>query len=157
MLIGTLANDGATELIAHYEFEGNFDDSSGNGLHGTPVGNSITVLDEVRNTIVLELDGDDDIVELDRGLFIEKELDLFDEITVAVWVNTSQGVSGIQFSGGLNTDWALGGVHIKLNNGLVNVGINGAAPDVVGTTVIPVGEWHQLHSPLHWQRLPYIL
>ncbi len=143
-LVFVLANGAAADLIVSYEFEGNFEDSSGNGIHGTPQGDASIVFDAARNSNVLSLDGDDDIVTINSQDLIDKGLDLLEEITVAMWVYSSQDVSGIQFTGGLNTDWDTGGVHIKLNNGLMNVGINGASPDVVGTTVMPEGEWHHI-------------
>jgi regulation of enolase protein 1 (concanavalin A-like superfamily) len=48
-------------LIAHYEFEGNYDDSSGNGRHGTPVGAGITIDTDPTMGQVLSLPGGDDI------------------------------------------------------------------------------------------------
>ncbi len=144
LFVSALANVGTTDLLVHYEFEGNFEDSSGNGFHGTPVGDAEIVFDEARNSNVLSLDGDDDIVEINSQYFIDNGFDLLDEITVAMWVYTSQDVSGIQFSGGMNTDWSEGAVHLKLNNGLVNVGINGGDGDVIGTTLLPMEEWHHI-------------
>jgi len=52
----------------------------------------------------------------------------------------------LQFSGGLNTnDWSNGAVHIKLNNGNINVGINGlAGGDLVGTTIVLPDMWSHM-------------
>ena len=144
VLTGMPANQGFADLVAHYEFENNFVDSSGNGITATPSGDAAIVFDAARNSNVLALDGADDVIALNSADFIAKGLDLFDEITIAMWVYTNVDISGTAFSGGLNTDWQPGGVHVKMNNGHVNVGINGGSGDVNGTTVIPVGEWHHI-------------
>jgi hypothetical protein len=50
-----------TKLLASYQFEGNYDDSSGNDNHGTPVGEGIAIeTDPVRGD-VLSLPGGDNI------------------------------------------------------------------------------------------------
>lgn len=144
VFIGTLSNVGYTDLIVRLEFENSFNDTSGNGINGTSMGNAKTVFDAARNSNVLSLDGADDAVSLNSADFIAKGFDLFDEITIAMWVYTNVDISATAFSGGLNTNWAPGGVHVKMNNGHVNVGINGGSGDVNGTTVIPVGEWHHI-------------
>ena len=57
-------------LVAHYEFDGNFCDSSGNELHGTALGDAAIDFDEDRDSDVLVLDGLDDTVNLgSSGLF----------------------------------------------------------------------------------------
>ncbi len=48
-------------LIAEWAFEGNYDDTSGSGFHGTPVGDANIVNDATRGD-VLSLDGDLDYV-----------------------------------------------------------------------------------------------
>ncbi len=47
----------AAGLLAHYEFNDNYDDSSGNGNHGTPVGEGITIEDDPTMGKVLSLPG----------------------------------------------------------------------------------------------------
>ena len=54
----------AQGLVAHYEFEGEFCDSSGNELHGIPLGDAAIVFDEERDSDVLVLDGAGDTVML---------------------------------------------------------------------------------------------
>ncbi len=143
VLTGVSGNIVQADLIVHLEFEGNFEDSSGNGIHGTPQGDTTIVSDSVRGNVA-SFDGDDDIISLSPQDFIDNGFDLLDELTISMWVYTNVDISGEAFSGGLNTDWAQGGVHLKMNNGVVNIGINGGSGDVVGTTVIPVGEWHHI-------------
>ncbi|MHC4640923.1 MAG: LamG-like jellyroll fold domain-containing protein [Planctomycetota bacterium] len=48
-------------LLASYQFEDNYDDSSGNGNHGTPVGAGITIEDDPTMGKVLSLPGGDNI------------------------------------------------------------------------------------------------
>lgn len=151
-LIGAIANPSDAELIAHYEFEGNFEDSSGNGLHGVPNGNPEIVFDEARNSNVLSLDGAS-VIMLDGWDFFQADVDFLEEITMTMWVNTNVDLSGVSFSGGMNTDWSMGGFHFKINNGLVNVGINGGGADVVGETILPVGEWHHIAVTASWDEI----
>ena len=54
----------AQGLVARYEFEGEFCDSSGNELHGIPIGDAAIVFDEERDSDVLILDGAGDTVML---------------------------------------------------------------------------------------------
>jgi len=54
----------AQGLVARYEFEGEFCDSSGNELHGIPIGDAAIVFDEERDSDVLTLDGAGDTVML---------------------------------------------------------------------------------------------
>ena len=54
----------AQGLVARYEFEGEFCDSSGNELHGIPLGDAAIVFDEERDSDVLVLDGAGDTVML---------------------------------------------------------------------------------------------
>jgi hypothetical protein len=51
-------------LVAHYSFDGNFNDASGNNLKGTPHGDAATIYDAERDNQVVTLDGDGDYVEL---------------------------------------------------------------------------------------------
>jgi hypothetical protein len=51
----------AAGLLAHYEFNDNYDDSSGNDNHGTPVGEGIAIEDDATMGKVLSLPGGDNI------------------------------------------------------------------------------------------------
>jgi len=60
--LGNLAlPDRFVPLLAHYEFEGNYEDTSGNNRHGTPIGDGITIEDDPVRGQVLSLPGGDDI------------------------------------------------------------------------------------------------
>ena len=58
----TPAEPSRASLVAHYEFEGNTDDSSGNGRHGTAVGDPGFVAGKIGRAI--SLDGIGDYVEI---------------------------------------------------------------------------------------------
>jgi hypothetical protein len=60
--VGNIAlPDRFVPLLAHYEFEGNYDDSSGNNRHGTPIGAGIAIEDDPDKGQVLSLPGGDNI------------------------------------------------------------------------------------------------
>ena len=58
-------------LVAYYNFEDNFSDSSGHNLHGTPFGNAAIVFDSDRKSNVLSLDGDGDYVDLGNDMLFD--------------------------------------------------------------------------------------
>lgn len=74
---------GTDALVAHYEFENNTSDSSGNGLDGTIVGDPGYVAGV--SGMALSLDGVDDYVDCGN----DEIFDITEEITIAAWVNTN--------------------------------------------------------------------
>jgi len=58
-------------LVAHYGFEGNFWDRSGNELHGTPRGGATTAWDADRGSNVLVVDGDSADVDLGNSMLFD--------------------------------------------------------------------------------------
>ncbi|MFC1793311.1 LamG domain-containing protein, partial [Planctomycetota bacterium] len=88
---------------------------------------------------VLVLDGEDDAVAI-PGIG-----DGLTEFTFSMMVYPTVDQVPLQFSGGINTDSWSGGIHFKLNNGHLNVGVNGlAGGDVVGTSIIEPDKWTHL-------------
>jgi beta-glucosidase len=77
-------------LVAHYEFEGDFNDSSSNGLHGNPNGGAALIYNAVRDSNVLSLDGVDDYV----NCFNNSAFNITDAITLAAWVKTNDTANG---------------------------------------------------------------
>ena len=63
-LVGGTTGVLAQDLVAYFEFDGDFCDSSGNDLHGTPLGAATIVFDDERDSDVLSLDGIDSTVSL---------------------------------------------------------------------------------------------
>jgi hypothetical protein len=86
LLLGFAGNaargDLATGLVAHWQFEGSFNDSAGTN-HGAANGDAKIVVDAERGQ-VLELDGTGDYVEVPNS----PSLNLTgDKVSMAVWVN----------------------------------------------------------------------
>ena len=69
----------AAGLAAHYEFESTTNDSSGNGLHGTAMGDPTFEAGKMGQAI--SLDGFNDYVEIPDS----PSLDITDAITIAAW------------------------------------------------------------------------
>jgi hypothetical protein len=122
----------AADPVAHYTFASDASDVTGNGYDGTLVG------DAKVDSGYLYLDGDDDGVEI-------PEIGIQNEVTYAMWVYPTADLSTLQFSGGININsWPENGIHFKLRNGLVNVGINNFGADLEGTTVVLPNEWSHI-------------
>ncbi len=130
-------NPGKQELLAHYDFEADAKDISGNGYNGTLAGNA-HVADGV-----LVLDGTDDAVSVPR---IGGAGAVFGQVSYSMWVHPTVDQAPLDFSGGMNTNvWGAGAVHFKLRNGKINAGINGlAGGDLQGTTVVAPKVWSHL-------------
>jgi hypothetical protein len=126
-----------TGLLAEYLFDNGANDTSGNGHHGTFLGNA-RVLDSF-----LVLDGTDDAVAIPR---MGGATATHKQCTYSMWMNSVSKPSSSGLFGGINFDgWSAGGIHCKLNNGRANAGINGlAGGDLNGTTVADADEWVHL-------------
>ncbi len=70
---------GTDGLVAYYEMENDVNDSSGNSLHGTTVGDPIFVEGLPDYGMALDFDGTDDLVELGK-------FDVVGQITLAAWI-----------------------------------------------------------------------
>jgi hypothetical protein len=128
-----MVEPGTDGLAAAYEFETDATDSSGNGNDGTLLGDA-----HVQGGLLI-LDGDDDAVAI-PGIG-----DGLTEFTFSMMVYPTVDVVPLQFSGGINTDSWGGGIHLKLNYGNVNVGVNGlGGGDVVGTSIAQPNTWTHL-------------
>jgi len=75
--------------VAYYAFENDTNDSSGNELHGTIVGDPIFVDGPAGYGTALDFDGDGDYVDCGNSPMF----DITDAITVAAWVNI-RGIAG---------------------------------------------------------------
>jgi hypothetical protein len=75
-------NPGTDGLVAYYALENDANDSSGNGLNGTIVGDPNFVEGAVG--MGLQLDGVDDYVDLGN----DPLFDLTEQVTLSLWVNT---------------------------------------------------------------------
>ena len=70
-----------TGLVAHYKFDDNTNDSSGNGLHGTAVGMPTYAAGKFGQA--MSFDGVDDYVDCGNDTIF----DITEQLTVAAWVN----------------------------------------------------------------------
>jgi len=130
-------NPGVQGLLAHYDFENDARDGSGNGYDGTLLGNT-HVADGA-----LVLDGTDDAVAVPR---IGGAGAVFGQASYSMWVHPTVNPAPLDFSGGMNTNvWGAGAIHFKLRNGMVNVGISGlAGGDLQGKTVVAPNVWSHM-------------
>ena len=80
-LVMSLANSASARLVAHYEFEGNANDSSGHGLNGILMGGVSFVTDSERGS-VLSLDGFGDYMDCGNDSWF----DITSSITLACWI-----------------------------------------------------------------------
>ena len=100
------------DLVARYEFEGNFNDSSGNGHTGTPVGDAAIVnWAPMPQTGMLGLDGDHDWVDLGAS----SDFDLSEAFTITAWVNPASlgepgGYDQSPIVNKYGSDWTTGNV-----------------------------------------------
>ena len=79
LLMLCLVNNATADLVAHYKFDGDATDSSGNGHHGTEVGTPTYVSGVFGQAI--EFDGSSYV---DCGT--DPAFDITNEITVAAWI-----------------------------------------------------------------------
>ena len=89
LLLGLAVNISNASLIAQYQFEGNANDSSGNGNNGTFIGGATTINDAQRGQ-VLSLDGVNDYVDCGTGPAIVGT----GGFTVAAWIKTTNPLNG---------------------------------------------------------------
>jgi len=128
-LITPVAPD-AVNLQVNYLFEGNFNDSSGNGYDGTATGDPAFVTDPERGQ-VLSFDGTDDDVSVPL-------VSVSDEVTIAMWMsipNLDDYKSAFMSNG-----WEPNAMHTRLSAGKVDMGVNGVG-NVSGVSVVDVSEW----------------
>jgi len=98
---------GGEGLVAYYAMENNTDDSSGNALHGTLVGEPSFVESLTGYGMALDFDGIDDVVELGA-------IDVIGQITLAAWIkaddfeiNDARIITKAQEWGGNDHWWML--------------------------------------------------
>ena len=128
---------GANGLLAEYLFDNGATDTSGNGYHGTFVGDAHAA------DSVLVLDGVDDAVAIPR---LGGPDATFNQTTYSMWMYSIREPGPAGPIGGINFDnWSAGGIHCKLYDGRANAGINGlAGGDMNGDTIVGPDEWVHL-------------
>jgi len=131
--LATPVEPSAAGLVAHYEFEGNTNDSSGNGLHGTAIGSPTFVAGKVGQAISLR--GLNDFVEITgyKGILGPNA------VTVTAWVNTS-AVTGTIVGWGPNVDGQRFG--FRINDSRIRMEHDGG--NVQGGSNVNDGQWHHI-------------
>jgi hypothetical protein len=132
------AEPARTGLLAEYLFDNGANDTSGNGHHGTFLGEA-HVADSR-----LVLDGTDDAVFIPR---LGGATATHGQCTYSMWMYSLTRPEVSAFIGGINYDnWSEGGgIHCKIRNGVANVGVSGVpGGDLNGTTIVDADEWFHL-------------
>jgi hypothetical protein len=140
VMLLSLAGSTSADLVAHYNFDRNINDSSGHGLHGAVRGEPRAIYVSGVLGDAISLDGVDDYVDCGN----DRAFDITDEITVAAWVNITEA------SGEWRTVIAKGDSAWRLSTSQHGkkyyFGVGGP-PDWVGTDgLMPVtpGQWHHI-------------
>jgi len=120
-------------LVAHYELEGAANDSSGNGLQGTVMGEPAFVTGKVGQAI--SLDGFNDFVEITgyKGILGPNA------VTVTAWINTTN-ITGTIVGWGANVAGQRFG--FRVNNDRIRMEHQGG--NVQGDSNITDGQWHHV-------------
>jgi hypothetical protein len=127
-----------TGLLAEYLFDNGANDTSGNGHHGTFLGDAYVADSR------LALDGTDDAVFIPR---LGGASATHANCTYSMWMYSLTEPPNPGFIGGINYDnWSEGGgIHCKIHNAVANVGVSGVpGGDLNGTTVVGSDEWFHL-------------
>ncbi len=130
----TPADPTSGNLVAQYEFEGNTSDSSGNGLHGTAMGNPTFVAGKVGQAI--SFDGFNNFVEITgyKGILGSNA------VTVTAWISTTSTVTGAIVGWGPNISGQRFG--FRINAGRLR--IEHAGGNLQGDTNVNDGGWHHV-------------
>jgi len=132
--------DITTDLVGYWKFDGNANDSSGNGLDGTIMGDPVFA--EGVAGMALDFDGDGDYVDCGN----DPLFDITGEISVSAWLNIRSipnAWTGAVVKG--ENAWRLGNVDMDPR---FHFGITiWNAPDtasVDGATAVGYNEWHHV-------------
>ena len=132
----------APGLVAYYAMENDANDSSGNGNHGTIMGDPEFV--EGISGMAMAFDGDGDIVDCGN----DRTLALSGAVTLAAWINVN--VQGLDHKVGGNQDGANGGYKMSVYNDKIEFEIRTAANSAVlnrsvaGGTFLEAGVWYHV-------------
>jgi len=129
-------------LVAYYPFNGNANDESGNGNHGTERGGVSLTADRLGNAnSAYSFDGVDDYIEVADS----QTLDITSEITMSAWVNPDTQTHDSYSAGGIviNKEFSYE-LGLTAGTSTVRYAIDNTEPEFVWTDTgesIPVGEW----------------
>jgi len=129
---------GDANLVAWYEFDGDADDSSGNGNHGTVVGDPQWVTGQINGA--LQFDGTDDYVNIDDYKGITATNDVQPAFSIACWLKTNG--DGAMVSWGSGDGAPVGGQYITFRIDGGRLRVEHGAGNLRGNTYVNDGKWH---------------
>jgi hypothetical protein len=138
LVLGLVGNASAS-MVAHYELAADFNDSSGNSLHGAAIGGASILLDPERGD-VLSLGGAGEYVDCGNNALF----DITEAITVAGWIKVNAfDVEWQAVVAKGSTAWRLS--RDGINNGL-EFACNGLSGNlkVLGSQDVNDGVWHHV-------------
>lgn len=147
-----LVGSASADLVAHYDFDGNANDSSGFGLHGIRADGATIFLDTDRGS-VLRLDGLGGYVDCGN----DPLFDITSSITVACWIKfdaQSRSSQAIVTKG--NTTWRLqrNGSQHSVEFACTGVDVVGTSSSTIdGVTDVSDGQWHHVASVYDGNRM----
>jgi len=139
VLVLGLVGNASAGLVAHYEFAADFNDSSGNGLHGVPMGGASIISDPERGD-VLSLGGAGQYVDCGNNALF----DITEAITVAGWIKVNAfDVEWQAVVAKGNSAWRL---HRNSNTNSLAFHCSGlsAGWGTGGSVNVNDGEWHHV-------------
>ncbi len=135
----TPVDPGTDGLVAYYAFEDNADDSSGNELHGTLVGDAKFAEGPAGYGMALDLDGDGDYVDCGTP----PQLDITEQITFTYWIKV------VAFDKGWNTVLSRGDDSWRSSRAgtenFMEAAVSGTSGNwVFGVTPVDDDNWHHV-------------
>ena len=126
-------------LMAHYTFDSDFQDSSGNGNHAQVVGDAAITNDPARGGIA-SLDG------LGDAILVPAIGDgTASEVTISLWMNTDIAWTSGYFSLFHCDGWAAGDIHMHVSSpGYFTAGVNGMGDNLQSATMPEVDQWYNV-------------
>ena len=130
---------GTEGLVAYYAFENDANDSSGNALHGTLVGDATFAEGPVGYGMALDLDGDGDYV--DCGL--DPNFDITEQITFTYWMKA------VALDKGWNTVLSRGDDSWRSSRAgtenFMEAAVGGTSGNyILGATLVDDDKWHHV-------------
>ncbi|MFB0553020.1 MAG: LamG domain-containing protein [Phycisphaerae bacterium] len=135
----TPVDPGTEGLVAHYAFENNADESSGNELHGTLVGDPTFAEGPAGYGMALDLDGDGDYVDCGAP----PQFDITEQIAITYWIKV------VAFDKGWNTVLSRGDDSWRSSragtNNFMEAAVSGTTGDwTYGVTPVDDDKWHHV-------------
>ena len=133
------------QLVAYYPFNGNANDESGNGYHGTENGNPTLATDRFSNAnSAFEFDGVDDYIDVGQKTIFNNP----SAITISVWIRPNNTEHGKIIAKGFNVGSNRAGFTWEVANmpGTIRFGVSDGSnyTDVLSNNTVNVGSWHHI-------------